>query len=110
MYKVVVLTDHDTAPGFRLAGVNVYEVGTQNEAASEINRLLEDEDTGILAVNEAFLEGIDERIKNRIESTYRPIVVSLPVKEHLGTVGERKAVLAKLIHRAVGFDVTLKKE
>ena len=110
MYKVVVLTDPDTAPGFRLAGVNVFEVETPNEAATEINRLLEDEETGILAVNEGFLEGIDERVQDRIESTYRPIVVSLPVKEHLGAVGERKAILAKLIHRAVGFDVTLKKE
>lgn len=110
MYKVVVLTDPETAPGFRLAGVSVFEVETQDEATSEINRLLEDNDTGILAVNEAYLEAIDDRIKDKIEATYRPIVVSLPVREQIGAVGERKAILAKLIHRAVGFDVTLKKE
>lgn len=110
MYKVVILTDPDTALGFRLAGVSVYEVETQAQATSELSRLLEDDDTGILAVNEGFLDAIDDRIRERIEATYRPIVVSLPVREQIGAIGERKAILARLIHRAVGFDVTLKKE
>lgn len=110
MYKVVVLTDPDTADGFRLAGVDVYAVETPEEARREMNRLLEDEKTGILAVNEGFLTDMDERVKKRIEETYRPIVVSLPVKEKLGAVGERKAFLARLVHRAVGFDVTLRNQ
>lgn len=110
MYKVVVVTDPDTARGFRLAGVDVYEVDGAEEAVREINRLLEDSRTGILAVNEGFLTDLDERVKMRIEATYRPIVVSLPVKEKLGAVGERKALLARLVHRAVGFDVTLRNE
>lgn len=110
MYKVVILTDPETASGFRLAGVDVYEADGPEEAKSKMNRLLEDDRTGILAVNESFLAEIDERVKERIESLYRPIVVSLPVKEKIGAAGERKAFLARLIHRAVGFDVTLKKE
>jgi len=110
MYKVVVLTDPDTAYGFRLAGVDVYEADDPAEARQQINRLLEDENTGILAVNEGFLAAIDDRVRARIEATYRPIVVSLPVKEKLGTIGERRAFLARLVHRAVGFDVTLSKE
>ncbi|PKK85610.1 MAG: V-type ATP synthase subunit F [Thermoplasmata archaeon HGW-Thermoplasmata-1] len=108
MYKVIVLTDPETADGFRLAGVDVFEVETPQEANKEMQRLLSDDKTGILAVNESFLAGIDGRIKKRIEATYRPIVVSLPVKEKLGTIGERKALLARLVHRAVGFDVTLR--
>lgn len=108
MYKVVVLTDPETAHGFRLAGVDVHEVEHINDANREINRLLEDDRTGILAVNESFLAAVDERIQQRIEATYRPIVVSLPVREKLGAMGDRKALLARLIHRAVGFDVTLR--
>ena len=108
MYKVVVLTDPDTAHGFRLAGVDVHEVEDVEEAKREINRLLEDDETGILAVNESFLAAVDDRVRQRIEATYRPIVISLPVKEKLGAIGERKAFLARLVHRAVGFDVTLR--
>jgi V/A-type H+-transporting ATPase subunit F len=108
MYKVVVLTDPDTAHGFRLAGVDVHQAEDLDEAKREINRLLEDSDTGILAVNESFLAAVDDRVRQRIEATYRPIVISLPVKEKLGAIGERKAFLARLVHRAVGFDVTLR--
>ncbi len=108
MYKVVVLTDPETAYGFRLAGVDVHEAEDIDAAKREINRLLEDSDTGILAVNEGFLSAVDERVQQRIEATYRPIVISLPVKEKLGEVGDRKAFLARLVHRAVGFDVTLR--
>jgi V/A-type H+-transporting ATPase subunit F len=110
MYKVVVLTDPETADGFRLAGVDVHEAEDAEEAKREINRLLEDSDTGILAVNESFLAAIEDRVRQRIEATYRPIVISLPVKEKLGAIGDRKAFLARLVHRAVGFDVTLRKE
>jgi V/A-type H+/Na+-transporting ATPase subunit F len=110
MYKVVVLTDPDTAIGFRLAGVDVKSIDSADKANGEINRLLEDDRTGILAVNEGFLEAVDDRVKAKIDSSYRPIVVSLPVKEKLGAVGERKAFLARLVHRAVGFDVTLKQQ
>lgn len=85
----------------------MYEADDVDEARTQINRLLEDDRTGILAVNEGFLAAVDERVKTRIEASYRPIVVSLPVKEKLGEVGERKAFLARLVHRAVGFDVTL---
>jgi V/A-type H+-transporting ATPase subunit F len=108
MYKVVILTDPETAHGFRLAGVDVHSAEDLDEARREINRLLEDSDTGILAVNEGFLAAVDERVRAKIEAMYRPIVVSLPVKEKLGAVGERKAFLARLVHRAVGFDVTLR--
>lgn len=110
MYKVIVLTDPDTADGFRLAGVDVFQVESADEATREISRLLEDPKSGILAVNESFLTGLDDRIQKRIEATYRPIVVSLPVKEKLGAAGERRAFLARLVHRAVGFDVTLKNQ
>jgi V/A-type H+/Na+-transporting ATPase subunit F len=110
MYKIVVVTDPDTAQGFRLAGVDVHEAKSHEDAAKEINKLLEDDLTGILAVNESFLGVLDDRAQAKIESSYRPIVVSLPVKEKLGAVGERRAFLARLVHRAVGFDVTLKKE
>lgn len=110
MYKVIVLTDPETADGFRLAGVDVFQVETADEASREISRLLEHPKSGILAVNESFLTGLDERIQKRIEATYRPIVVSLPVKEKLGAAGERRAFLARLVHRAVGFDVTLKNQ
>jgi vacuolar-type H+-ATPase subunit F/Vma7 len=66
MYKVIVLTDPETADGFRLAGVDVFEVETPAEATREVSRLLEDPKTGILAINEAFFMGIDVQADRRV--------------------------------------------
>ena len=55
MYKFVVVTDRDRASGFRLAGVDVLEAGTMDEARKVIPPLLYKDDIGIVAVNEEFM-------------------------------------------------------
>ncbi|PKL59213.1 MAG: V-type ATP synthase subunit F [Methanomicrobiales archaeon HGW-Methanomicrobiales-4] len=108
MYRVIVVTDPETSDGFRLAGVTVIECETQEAAQEQIRLLLDNEDTGILALNEAFFNGMDEKTRLKIDSIYRPIVIPLPVRETVETVGERRAYLSRLIHRAVGIDITLR--
>lgn len=108
MYKVIVITDPETADGFRLAGVDVAEAETPEEAGERIGELIDDEKAGIIAVNQGFYEAIDDRTMEKIESRYRPIVVPLPIREMVEIGEERSAYLARLIHRAIGFDITLK--
>ncbi|MBC7246228.1 MAG: V-type ATP synthase subunit F [Actinobacteria bacterium] len=108
MYKAIVITDPETADGFRLAGVSVVEVENADEAREKIRSLLDDPDAGILAVNESFYNAIDEKTQEKIDSIYRPIVIPLPIKESVEMAGERRAYLARLIHRAIGFDITLR--
>lgn len=109
MYKLIVLTDHDTADGFRLAGVDVFSVDTPGEARQALARLLNDDSAGIVALNEEYMGAIDERLQKKIDSIYRPIVIPLPVRHMLGAGEERRMYLARLIRRAVGFDITLRR-
>ena len=109
MYKVVVLTDSDTADGFRLSGVDV-EIADSGEMARKLlNSLLDDESSGIIAVNEKMMAAIDERTQKKIDSIYRPIVISLPIKEQLQMGEDHRAYLSRLIRRAIGFDITLRR-
>ena len=109
MYKVVVLTDSDTADGFRPSGVDV-EIADSGEMARRIlNSLLDDESSGIIAVNEKMMAAIDERTQKKIDSIYRPIVISLPIKEQLQMGEDHRAYLSRLIRRAIGFDITLRR-
>ncbi len=103
-----MITDPETADGFRLAGVSVVEAENADEAHEKIKLLLNDPNAGILAVNEHFYDSIDEKTKEKIDSIYRPIVIPLPIKETVEMAGERQAYLARLIHRAIGFDITLR--
>ena len=109
MYKLVVLTDPDTADGFRLAGVDVKVVDSEEEARKTLNSLIDDDTSGIIAVNEKLMAGIDERTQNKIDSIYRPIVISLPIKEKLEMGEDHRAYLSRLIRRAIGFDITLRR-
>lgn len=109
MYKLLVLTDNDTADGFRLAGVDVVAVDSGEEARTVLGRLLNDDDSGIIAINESYMSHIDERMQKKIDSIYRPIVIPLPVRHKLGAGEERRMYLARLIRRAVGFDITLRR-
>jgi V/A-type H+-transporting ATPase subunit F len=109
LYNLVVLTDPDNAGGFRLAGVDVVVAETITEARALLASMLDDDETGIIAINERLTEAIDERMAKKIESIYRPIVVSLPIREKLEVASDHQAYLARLIRRAIGFDITLRR-
>lgn len=109
MYKLIVLTDPDTADGFRLSGVDVEVIDSNDQVRERLNRLLDDEESGIIAVNEQMMSAIDERTQKKIDSIYRPLVISLPIRETLTFGEDHRAYLARLIRRAIGFDITLRR-
>ncbi len=109
MYKLVVLTDSDTADGFRLAGVDVQVADSTEMARKKLNSLIDDDSSGIIAVNEKMMAVIDERTQRKIDSIYRPIVISLPIKDRLEVGEDHRAYLSRLIRRAIGFDITLRR-
>jgi len=109
LYRLIVLTDPETADGFRLAGVDVEIVESDAFVRERLNRLLDDEASGIIAVNEQMMSAIDERTQKKIDSIYRPLVISLPIREKLAFGEDHRAYLARLIRRAIGFDITLRR-
>jgi len=109
LYKLIILTDPDNADGFRLTGVDVEVVEHESQLRGQLNRLLDDEDSGIIAVTEKLMAAIDERTQKRIDSIYRPLVISLPIKERLAFGEDHREYLGRLIRRAIGFDITLRR-
>jgi vacuolar-type H+-ATPase subunit F/Vma7 len=109
LYKLIVLTDSENADGFRLAGVDVEVATNHDEARRRLNALVDDDNSGIIAVNESMMSSIDERLQKKIDSIYRPIVISLPLREMLHTEEDHRAYLSRLIRRAIGFDITLRR-
>ncbi len=109
MYKLIVLTDPENADGFRLAGVDVVEAESPEDARKKLGELVDDDDSGIIAINEGMMADIDERLRNKIDSIYRPIVIPLPIRETLHVEEDHRAYLSRLIRRAVGFDITLRR-
>jgi len=106
MYKFIVVTDPETAAGFRLAGAEVIEAADAQEAKKIIPPLFHRDDIGIIAVNEDFIQVLEEKLMNRIERAYRPIVIPIPKRAH---TGGGPGYLENLLRRAVGYNIVVRR-
>jgi V/A-type H+-transporting ATPase subunit F len=106
MYKFVVVTDRDRASGFRLAGVDVLEAETIDEARKVIPPLLYKDDIGIVAVNEEFMLSLDEKLMDRIEKMHRPLIIPIPSKSR---EIDRRTYIERLLRKAIGYNIVLKR-
>jgi vacuolar-type H+-ATPase subunit F/Vma7 len=104
-----VITDPPNADGFRLGGVDVRVAASEEQAHSELAGLVDSESAGIVGINENWFGTIDDRLQKKIESGYRPLVIALPVGATLDVSREEHVYLARLIRRAIGFDITLRR-
>jgi V/A-type H+/Na+-transporting ATPase subunit F len=107
--KVVIFTDSESADGFRLAGCDTVE-GADEQLAENKQKLLtlvNDDDVGIVGINEDFYNALDEPTRAKIDKLERPIIVSIPATKQLEISEARHAYLAKMIRRAIGFDIKI---
>ena len=106
MYRFVVVTDPETAPGFRLAGVEVLEVASAADAESVIPPLLFKDDTGIVAVNEDFMASLDAKLMEKIEKTHRPIIIPIPSRTRQIN---RVDYIERMLRRAIGYNIVVRR-
>lgn len=105
MHKVAVITDSETATGFRLAGVEVREVSSPQQALEQLRSLLT-QDYGVVAVNEDLMKGLDEGIRRLMRGRETPILVPFPAPRVQLESGEE--YLARLVKEHIGFYVKLR--
>lgn len=105
MYRMAVITDPETATGFRLAGVEVREAATP-QAALEHLRALVLLDYGLVAVNEDLLQGTEAERARLLRGRDLPIVLPFPAARPQLESGEE--YIARLVKEHIGFFVKLR--
>ena len=106
MYKIVVVTDPDSAPGFRLAGADVIEASSLDEARKVIPPLIYNDDTGIVAISEDLMPALDEKMQEKIGRTYRPIII--PIPSRIKGI-ERTSYIERMLQRAIGYNIVIRR-
>jgi V/A-type H+-transporting ATPase subunit F len=106
MYKIVVVTDPDSAPGFRLAGADVLEASCLDEAKKIIPPLIYKDDTGIVAISEDLMPALDEKMQEKIGKTYRPIIIPSPSR--IKGI-ERTTYIERMLQRAIGYNIVIRR-
>jgi V/A-type H+/Na+-transporting ATPase subunit F len=106
MSRLIVLTDGETAPGYGLAGVEVVRADEAAEARARLAELMADPTVGLVAVDEGLLARLDAAERRRLEALTTPVVVGLPPGTAARGGPDRRAALAALLRRAIGFDLS----
>jgi V/A-type H+/Na+-transporting ATPase subunit F len=106
MYRYLIVTDPETAAGFRLAGVDVIGVATPEEAKKIIPPLLNADDTGVIGISEDFMALLDPELMAEIEKTYRPVIIPIPSRSR-GVVSE--SYIERLLRRAIGYNIVVRR-
>ena len=109
MARLTVITDPDTALGFRLAGIEVTEVTDVDEAVERLRALLRAKETGIVLYNEEYRSALPEPSQAAMEESLTPIFFAIPVAR-TGRISERREeYLARLLRRTIGYQVKIKR-
>lgn len=105
MYRLAVITDPETATGFRLAGVEVREATSPQAALDQIRELLP-LDYGLIAVNEDLLAGAEDERGRLLRDRDLPIILPFPAARPQMESGE--AYISRLVKEHIGFYVKLR--
>lgn len=100
-----MITDSETATGFRLAGVEVHEAASPAEALAHLRQLVA-LGYGLAAVNEALLRGAEEELARLMRGRDLPILVPFPAPSAQVESGED--YIARLVKEHIGFYVKLR--
>jgi V/A-type H+-transporting ATPase subunit F len=105
LFRFAVITDSESATGFRLAGAEVREASTPQEAVEHLRHFVA-LDYGLVAINEALLEGTEAERARLMRGRDLPIVVPFPAPQAHIESGE--AYIARLVKEHIGFYVRLR--
>lgn len=107
MPKMLVLTDNETATGFRLAGVEVRETNSDN-AQSELESIIQSDDYGLVAVDEGLIGDPVASTARIMRGRNLPVILPMP---SLGAAfdedGDAVEYMSNLVRSAIGFDIKL---
>ena len=108
-HKVLVLTDAETATGYRLAGVETLE-STPGEAQAALEQLIESDNYGLVVVDEGLLADPIKAAERSMRGRQLPVI--LPVGSLSGAFGGAEGgdalhYMHELVRSAIGFDIKL---
>jgi len=104
--KLAVIGDEVFVRMFELVGAIGYIATDEGSVISQLKRIIEDKNYGIIILPERYVHLTREyRDKMLREGEYYPLFIFLP--DHTGIKGDRIEELKKLISMAVGIELKL---
>ena len=107
MHRVVVLTDAETATGYRLAGVEV-RVSDPEDAASVLDAMIEEDAYGLVIVDEGLVSDPVASSERAMRGRDLPVLLPVPsLGAAFGEGADATAYMKDLVRSAIGFDIKM---
>lgn len=107
MHRMVILTDSETATGYRLAGVEVREAVSE-EASGVLDELIESGDYGLVVVDEGLVPNPVEASERSMRGRELPVILPVPsLSASFGEGDDATEYMKELVRNAIGFDIKL---
>lgn len=104
--KILVILDPDAAPGFQLAGAEVWSASNEKEAENLIQSALESRKFGIVIIEEDFVEKFPPKLQDQILDSTVPLVLTLAIKR-TGQINVEE-YLENIIRRVTGYHIKVR--
>jgi V/A-type H+-transporting ATPase subunit F len=107
--KIAVLTDPESAAGYRLGGLEVALAHNPAEARQVLTRLIRTGDYALVIVNLTLLPDPYQAAKKELRGRDLPVLLAAPGhRTALAAAGEdAEAYLRKLIRETMGYEIKL---
>lgn len=106
MSTLRIIVPPDFAHGFGLAGVETFAADSSQTAEVLLANWLFEGQAGLVAIDEALLQGISPSLLKRLENSWNLFHIAIPVGKSVDTTAARQARIAALIRQAIGFHIT----
>lgn len=107
--KIAVLTDPETAAGYRLGGLEVALAHDPVEAREVLVRLIQAEDYALVIVSMTLLPDPYEAVKREMRNRDLPVLLAAPSHRIAVTIGgeDAEAYMRQLIKNTMGYEIKL---
>ncbi|NJK43171.1 MAG: V-type ATP synthase subunit F [Pleurocapsa sp. SU_196_0] len=105
--KMAVLTDGETATGFRLAGVEVLEANADT-AVKTLEAAIQTNQYGLIAVDESVIADPAKALERAMRGRELPVLLPMPsLSFAFAQDQDAKAYMRELVRSTIGFEIKL---
>ena len=107
MPRMLVVTDAETAIGFRLAGVDVLET-TTGAAQRDVEEVIASDRYGLVVVDESLVPDPVKAMERAMRGRDLPVLLPMPgLSAAFDHEADAKTYMQQLVRSAIGFDIKL---